>query len=82
MQLCNAYTQEVVREERYDNPDVINSLIKSAEKSVSQGLESFIIDDQKRTLKAEYITHSIIKGTKETLYKIFFKVKVNEVQER
>jgi hypothetical protein len=80
MQLCNVYTQEVLREAVYDKPDMIHSLIDSAEKNVGFGLDSFIFDNQQRTLKAEYVTYSMIHESEATVYKIFFKVKLSDIQ--
>jgi len=59
---------------------MIHSLIDSAEKNVGSGLDSFIIDNDLRTLRAEYVTYSMIHGSKETIYKIFFKLKLSEIQ--
>lgn len=82
LQFCNAYTQEVLREATYDSVDLIQSLIDSAQKNVGSGLDGFIIDNLLRTLKAEYVTHSMIHEENETVYKLFFKVKISEVQAR
>ncbi|MGF6950094.1 hypothetical protein QF028_002599 [Neobacillus sp. B4I6] len=82
LQFCNAFTQELLREATYGKVDVIQSLIESAQKNVGSGLDSFIIDNELRTLRAEYVTHSMIHQGNETVYKLFFKVKLSEVQAR
>ena len=74
MQICNAHTQEVLREMDYDKPDYIFSLIESAEKNVGQ--ETFIRDNQNRTLKAKYLTYLVMHAGRIIIYKIFFKVAV------
>ncbi|WHZ05846.1 hypothetical protein QNH48_14995 [Neobacillus sp. YX16] len=80
MQLCNVYTQEILREEDFDTPDVINNLIHSAKKSDLDGLDAFIIDSKKRTLKADYVTHSIVTEANTKVYKIFFKTSIAKKQ--
>jgi hypothetical protein len=80
IQFCNVYTQEVLREEKYDKPDRILSIIEDMQKQVDSKLGLYLFDSQMRTLKAEYISHKMIHEGMTTVYKIFFKVKLNDVQ--
>lgn len=62
MQLCNASTQEVLREETYKNPDFIEGCIESAKNSVG---DAYL---QQRLFQANYVSHSVInEGVEEGL---------------
>jgi hypothetical protein len=80
IQFCNVYTQEVLREENYDTPDQILSIIDDMENKVSSDLGLFLFDSRRRTLKAEYVSYKMIHEGKGTVYKLFFKVRLNDVQ--
>jgi hypothetical protein len=78
LQVCNALTQEILREKTYQEPDLIFSLIESAEK----GQECFLFDEERRTLKGAYVSHMVSIENNITVYKVLFKVKLAEVQAR
>ncbi len=79
LQICNALTQEILREKTYKKPDLILSLIESGAK----GQECFLFDEDLRTLKGEYVSHSIyMEETDTKVYKVIFKVKLSEIQAR
>jgi hypothetical protein len=78
MQLCNVYTQEILREASYEKADIILDIIDSAEKKLA--IDPFIVDSQFRLWKADYVTHKIFDEDRDKVYKIFFKVKLNEKQ--
>jgi len=78
LQICNALTQEILREKTYKKPDLILSLLESAAK----GQECFLFDEELRTLKGEYISHSIMMEADTQVYKVLFKVKLSEIQAR
>jgi hypothetical protein len=78
LQICNALTQEILRVKTYKKPDLILSLIESGTK----GQECFLFDEQRRTLKGEYVSHSINMEADTQVYKVLFKVKLSEIQAR
>jgi hypothetical protein len=78
LQICNALTQEILREKTYKKPDLILSLIESGIK----GQECFLFDEQRKTLKGTYVTHSSFNEGDTKVYKVLFKVKLSEIQAR
>ncbi|MBT2700368.1 hypothetical protein QF028_003492 [Neobacillus sp. B4I6] len=78
LQICNALTQEILREKTYKKPDLILSLIESGTK----GQECFLFDEQRKTLKGTYVTHSSFNEGDTKVYKVLFKVKLSEIQAR
>jgi hypothetical protein len=80
LQLANAYTQELIRQTEYDNPDAILSILESETHPKRKGIETFIFDDQKRTLTATFVTHSVINGDEDIIYRLLYKVKLSPVQ--
>jgi hypothetical protein len=78
LQICNALTQEILREKTYKKPDHILSLIESGAK----GQECFLFDEELRTLKGTYVTHSSFIEGDTKVYKVLFKVKLSEIQAR
>ncbi|WP_286231330.1 hypothetical protein [Neobacillus mesonae] len=80
MQICNVYSQEILREAAYDKPDFILEMIESAEKNVKDKLDAFILDKDMRTLKAEYVNCKKIQDEDDTIYKLFFKTRLSEIQ--
>ncbi|MFL6558339.1 MAG: hypothetical protein ACJ8MO_19760, partial [Bacillus sp. (in: firmicutes)] len=73
LQICNALTQEILREKTYKKPDLILSLIESGTK----GQECFLFDEQRKTLKGTYVTHSSFNEGDTKVYKVLFKVKLS-----
>ena len=78
MQIRNALTHEILREKTYKKPDLILSLIESAEK----GQECFLFDEERRTFKGDYVTHSIFNEEDYMVYKVDFLLKLSELQAR
>jgi hypothetical protein len=78
LQICNALTQEILREKTYKKPDLILSLIESGAK----GQECFLFDEQRRTLKGDYVSHTVLMEADTEVYKVLFKVKLSEIQAR
>ncbi|QIZ07591.1 hypothetical protein HFZ78_13330 [Priestia megaterium] len=78
LQICNALTQEILREKTYKKPDLILSLIESGTK----GQECFLFDEQRKTFKGTYVTHSSFNEGDTKVYKVLFKVKLSEIQAR
>jgi hypothetical protein len=78
LQIYNALTQEIVREKTYKKPDLILSLLESGVK----GQECFLFDEERRTLKGDYVSHSVFMEADTEVYKAYFKVKLSEIQAR
>ncbi|WHY68832.1 hypothetical protein [Neobacillus sp. SuZ13] len=78
LQICNAQTQEILREKTYKKPDLILSLLESGAK----GQECFLFDEERRTLKGDYVSHSVYMEADTKVYKAVFKVKLSEIQAR
>jgi len=80
MQMINAYTQETLREIEYDKQDYILEAIESLEKNKRDKLDLFLFDDERRTLKAEFISHVVVRDENVKVYRLLFKVRLNEIQ--
>lgn len=80
MELVNVLSQEVLRSESYSKTDIIKSIIKSGEDQLNNKVKSYIIDANRKTLEAEYVTHSVIQDGENTVYRLFYKVKLSPVQ--
>ncbi|WP_026566597.1 hypothetical protein [Bacillus sp. UNC41MFS5] len=78
LQICNAQTQEILREKTYKKPDLIFSLLESGAK----GQVCFLFDEERRTLKGDYVSHSVFKEADTEVYKALFKVRISEIQAR
>ncbi|MEH7345552.1 hypothetical protein V7122_16985 [Bacillus sp. JJ1532] len=80
LQFANAFTQEILREEKYDGQSFILEIVDSMEQNKRDKLELFIMDNQKRILKAEFISHIIVREDDAKVYRMFFKVKALDVK--
>ncbi|MGG3561678.1 hypothetical protein ABES03_08740 [Neobacillus rhizosphaerae] len=80
VEFCNALTRETFREVEYPNSEMPDSILAAF--GQSDGQESFIIDRDFRTLKANYVTHDIAKEDGNTIYRMFFTVRLNDIQAR
>ncbi|MBV7505667.1 hypothetical protein KW850_10410 [Bacillus sp. sid0103] len=78
LQICNALTQEILREKTYKKPDLILSLLESG----ANGQECFLFDEERRTLKGDYVSHSTFMEADTQIYKAFFKVRLSDIQAR
>ncbi|WP_144549335.1 hypothetical protein [Bacillus sp. X1(2014)] len=78
LQIYNAQTQEILREKMYKKPDLILSLLESGVK----GQECFLFDEERRTLKGDYVSHSVFMDADTEVYKALFNVKLSEIQAR
>lgn len=74
----NAETQEILREKTYKKPDLIYSLLESAEK----GQECFLFDERRKTYKGDYVTHTNCTEDDFEVYKVYFQVELSEIQAR
>jgi hypothetical protein len=79
LQFCNADTQEVLRETQCDHPDHIFGLVKLAEKSLE--FDAFVLDGQQRLYDADYNSYSIIYDEDDTVFRVFFKVTLNDKEQ-
>lgn len=77
LQICNTISQEILVEQKFENPYNIESLIDS----FNDWREWFISDNGKRKLKGSYVNHSIIKDGDNTIYKVSFNVKFSKLPE-
>jgi hypothetical protein len=80
LQLCNVYTQEVIREVEFGTVEPILETINGAKAVVGKETGFIIIDSNLKTLEAEYVTHTMLHESKISIYKIFFKVKKHQLQ--
>jgi len=78
LQICNALTHEILREKTYKKPDLIFSLLESAEK----GQECFLFDEERRTYKGDYVTHSSFTDEDSEVYQVLFQVELSDIQAR
>lgn len=78
MQICNALTKEVLREKTYRRTDLIFSLLESAEK----GQECILFDENCKTYKGKYVSHSIETVGDMKVFKVYFELKISDIQAR
>ncbi len=79
LEVYNALTNELFRTKYYKKPDLIVSLIKSAQK----GQTCYLFDEESRTYTGDYVTHLTYPETKDSrVYKIFFEIKFSDIQAR
>lgn len=78
LQIYNAETNEILREKTYKKPDLIHDLIDSAAK----GQECFLFDEECRTYKGDYISHTTSNENESEVYKVLFQVELSEIQAR
>lgn len=77
MQVIDALTYEMLREQAYETVEPILGLIDC----VKKGNDCFLYDDALRLNKAEYITHYSVKEQGAEVYKLFLQVELVEMQE-
>ena len=80
LEFVNAYTQEVLRENFYEDASQIQDIIKTFEGTVDIDEDTYIFDFQQRALVAEYQNHSAMGQGNTLTYKLFFKVRLSGYQ--
>ncbi|RFU70360.1 hypothetical protein D0469_07095 [Peribacillus saganii] len=84
VQFVNAYTQDILREEEYKEIMLILEMVSSFEQNKDKNEKlnnpSYIFDHQRRTWEAFYLSHVVVEEEKCRIYKLFFKVKMSEIQ--
>ncbi|MGG1679914.1 hypothetical protein ACIFOT_29980 [Neobacillus sp. NRS-1170] len=75
LQFCNAYTQEVLREVEYKSIEKVYSILNCFQDEHNQFC--YLLDSRQRLLKANFVSNIVIYQGKDTVYRIFFKVKLN-----
>ncbi len=78
LQICNALTNEILREKTYKKPDLILDLIKSGLK----GQKCFLFDEECRTYKGVYVSHSSYLEEDVKVFKVLFHLELSEIQAR
>jgi hypothetical protein len=78
LQIINAQSQEILREKLYKKPDLILSLMEDSEK----GHECFLFDENLRTYKGVYVSHTCFTEGDMIIYKVLFNVILSEIQAR
>jgi hypothetical protein len=72
LQFCNTFTQEIIREETYEKPDIVGDILESRKNGSS--VYTFLIDKQMRILKADFVTYKVYPDGNDMIYKLFFRV--------
>lgn len=78
LQFCNAYTQEVLREVEYKNIERVYSFLNPFQDGTNQFC--YLLDSRQRLLQADFVSKTVIYQGNDTVYRIFFKVKLNDIQ--
>lgn len=82
IQFINAYTQELLREQIMETEHaeiLIKSLVTPKHPKLKDE-PAYILDSQYRLLKADFVTHTSFIEDGINVYRLFFKVKLNEKQ--
>ena len=80
MKIVNVYNQKAIREETYQEPDVILNFVENFEKTKNSTEEMYLFDSGMRTLLARYVSHSKESDGNTLIYKLFFKTRLSEFQ--
>jgi Ni,Fe-hydrogenase III component G len=78
LQFCNVYTQEVLREVKYPDTEYIKSVIEPLTNESNEFC--YLLDSQQRLFQANYVCHTVLHMGNETVFRVFFKVKLNAQQ--
>lgn len=79
LEIYNALTNELFRTKYYKKPDLIISLLESAQ----NGQKCYLFDEEDRTYTGYYVTHlTYPDGDDSRVYKIFFDMKFSDIQAR
>ncbi|MDZ5470416.1 hypothetical protein SM124_01520 [Bacillus sp. 31A1R] len=78
LMFVNAFTQEPLRHTDNYSEEQILDVIDGF--SVAKGEECFIFDYDLNTLSAEYVTHNKFLEDETTVYKLFFKTELADIQ--
>nr|WP_263327828.1 hypothetical protein [Neobacillus sp. Marseille-Q6967] len=70
LQILDASTQEIIREETYGDSEIFNSVMKA----FKIGQDYILFDRQRKVLKGVYVSHSILNENDGKTYKINFRV--------
>lgn len=77
IQVFDALTHEMLREQTYETVEAVLGLIDY----VKTGHECFLFDDKLCLHKAEYITHYSVAEENTEVYKVFLQLDLVEVDE-
>lgn len=80
VEFVNAQTQEILREVPYKDENSILEMINMFNSKSENKNDTYLIDNQFRSLDAEYVTYSTYQEIDLTVYKLFFKVQLSENQ--
>ena len=80
MKLVNVYNQETIREETYQEPDVILNFLENFEDTKDSTDEMYLFDSEMRTLLAKYVSYSKKSNGNTLIYRLFFKTRISEYQ--
>lgn len=72
LQFCNTFTQEILRQETYEKPNEIEGIIEGF--SSGNYFNTYLLDDQLRILRADYVTYKVYPVENDMLYKLFFRI--------
>lgn len=78
LQFCNAYAQEVLREVEFENIEMIYSILNSFQDEMNQFC--YLLDSRQRLFKADYVSNTVTYQGNDTVYRVFFKLKLNDLQ--
>ena len=78
LQIINALTHELLREKTYKKPDLILDLIETGLK----GKECFLFDEECRTYKGVYVSHTSNLEDDIKVFKVLFQLELSEIQAR
>ncbi len=77
IQFINAYTHEILR----DVEQSLNSIQEMiGHFKSSNGQELFLMNSSQKLFKANYVTDKMVIENGKDVHKVFFKVKVNDLQ--
>lgn len=78
LQIINALTHELIREKTYKKPDLILDLIETGLK----GKECFLFDEDCRTYKGKYVSHTSHLEEDIKVFKVLFQLELSNIQAR
>jgi hypothetical protein len=81
LQFINALTQEILREEIFQDQKAVLEMIKPLERNRDiEGHEVFLVDNRKRMLEGKFVSYTVGDENGYMVYRLLFSVKLAKLQ--
>ena len=76
-QIVDAFTKEILLEKDHASLNYISEIFRTNQNHMRK--DCIITDNKNRILHCQYVSHSIVNSGNETVYTLFFKTKLENV---